>query len=508
MRARPGTERAPRMGVIDLGSNSVRLVVYEGRGRNPTPIFNEKAILGLGRGLETTGRLNEEAVENSLTVLERYAAVSLAMRAEPTEILATAAVRDAANGPAFVAELHRRFRHLPIRVLSGEEEARISARGVLAGIPSADGIMGDLGGGSLEVVELRRGETGASATLPCGVIRLAEQAGGSVTRTRSVMDRHLAHVPWLERGSGRDLYLVGGAWRTLAQIHIAQTDYPLSVVHHYALGRDEARDLAGIVAGMTRKDLERMMERAPGISRRRLDALPFAAVVLRRLLRATGSRRVVFSANGLREGWYMAQIAPETRALDPVLAAGQDLARRFSRQLDLAAGLVEWTAPIFPGESEHARKLREAACWLSDIGAHEHPEYRAEQAYFHVLRLPGVGLDHHARAFLALVVGTRYEADAKAPYAQAARTLLDPASLQRAETLGIALRLAYTLSGGTAELLALTGLRVEREKLVLRLAARGGVFAGESVWRRLSRLAGVFGLEPSTEIAADAVLIC
>lgn len=491
----------PRCGVVDLGSNSVRLVVFEGLTRNPQIVFNEKSILGLGRGLQTTGRLNEEAIAHSISVLERYAVVAAAMRADPLEVLATAAVRDALNGPAYVEMLRRRFPALPIRVLDGDEEARLSALGVMSGIPEADGILGDLGGGSLELVRIDGG-IARTATLPLGVLRLAERSGGDVVRARAITEEMLRRITWLAEGAGRDLYLVGGAWRALARIHIGQTGYPLSVVHHYTLSREEARDLTGVITNLSKRTLERI----PGVSRKRLDALPFAAVVLRRLLRATQARRVVFSANGLREGWYSERLPPAVAAEDPLLAAGRDLCRRFGRSDDLPPALIAWTAPVFQDETPALRRLRETACWVSDVGAHEHPDYKAEQAFFRVLRQPGVGLDHHARAFLALTLAVRHEADPHAAWLQPARALLDVASAKRAETLGAALRLAYTLCGGTAALLGLTSLRLEQDRLVLRLARGGGVFAGESVWRRLERLAEAVGREPATEIASETAV--
>jgi len=491
------TGTPPRAGVVDLGSNSVRLVVFEGAGRNPSAIFNEKAILGLGRGLQATGRLNEDAIAHSILVLERYVAVARSMGADPLEVLATAAVRDAANGEAYVAMLRRRFRGLSIRVLSGHEEARLSAEGVLCGIPDADGVLGDLGGGSLELVHLSAGAVSASATLPLGVIRLSENAGGDVVRARAIAEDALTAVPWLREGAGRDLYLVGGAWRALARIHIGQTGYPLAIVHHYTLPREEARDLTSVVTNLSKRTLDRI----PGLSRRRVDGLPFAAVVLRRLLRVTQARRVVFSANGMREGWFAGRLPASVRAEDPLIAAGRELNARFGRGDALPPALIAWTAPLFPAETRQERRLREAACWVSDIGAHEHPDYKAEQAFLRMLRQPGIGLDHHARAFLALAVAMRHEAEPEQPWLAPARVLLDVAAAQRAEVVGAALRLAYTLSGGSAGLLGLTGLRRENERLVLRLSQGGGVFAGDSVWRRLERLAELVGLEPSTEIA-------
>ncbi len=486
-----------RSAVVDLGSNSVRLVVFEGQGRNPVAIFNEKAVLRLGRGLQQTGRLNEDGVQQALMVMARYAAIARAMRAAPCEVLATAAVRDASNGPAFMDALRAGLPDMTLRVLSGAEEAGYSAAGLLCGIPGADGVLADIGGGSLEVVQLAGGELRAAQTLKLGVLRLSDRAGGDVVRARAIAEADLAGVGWLAQGAGRDLYLVGGAWRALARIHMEQTGYPLAIVHHYTIGREEARDLCGVIGSASRRALERL----PGMSRRRVDDMPFAAVVLRRLLRATDGRRVVFSANGLREGWFMRNVAsPEARAEDAVLAASRDLAARYGRDAGLPPALLAWTAALLDGEGSEDRRLREAACWMSDVGSQEHPEYRSEQAFTRVLRQPGIALDHRARAFLAMTIALRYEAEPDTAYLNTARMLLDMMTLRRAEILGTGLRLAYTLSGGTAALLGGTSLVREPGRLVLRLAQGSGVFAGESVTRRLERLAQALGLEAATEV--------
>ncbi len=490
-------EDAPRCAVVDLGSNSVRLVVFDGQSRNPLAIFNEKAVLRLGKGLETTGELNQDGVAKTLTVLARYKAIADAMGAARFEVLATAAVRDATNGAELVADLKSFLPEVPIRILSGEAEAELSAAGLLCGIPTAHGVLADIGGGSLELVRLEAGRRGPARTLKLGVIRLADRAGGDPVRARAIVDEDLAEVPWLAENAGRDLYLVGGAFRALARVHMAQTSYPLSMVHHYTIAREEARGLADFVAGASRRALERL----PGLSRRRIDDLPFAAVVLRRLVRATAAERVVFSANGLREGWYLLAMPDEIRAEDPLLAAGHDYARRLGRDPQLPDRLVAWTAPLFRDETAEHRRLREAACWMSDIGSRDHPEFRAEQAFLRVLRQPGIGLDHHARAFLALTVGARYGAEPNAPFLAPARLLLDVVSAARAEILGAALRLAYALSGGTPDLLADTGLVVARGRLLLRLSESRRALAGDNVPRRLDRLAEVLGLEAAMDIA-------
>ena len=481
----------PRCGVVDLGSNSVRLVVYEGSTRNPLPIFNEKAVLRLGRGLQATGRLNEEGTAQALTVMHRYHAVARAMGATPFEVLATAAVRDAENGPAFVEALRERLPGVPIHILSGQEEAAYSADGVLCGIPAANGILADIGGGSLEVVRLVQGVRGSSQTLRLGVIRLAERSGGDLIRARAIAEDDLLTVPWLGQASGGDLYLVGGAWRALARIHLLQTNYPLNMVHHYTITWEQARDLAGLISTGGKK----IFEKLPGALRRRMDDLPVAAVALRRLLHLTNVKRVVFSASGLREGWFMRRMPAEVRERDPLLDAACEMAARHGRDPSLPPALINWTQPLFPGETPDGARLRQAVCWVSDIGSHDHPEFRAEQAFLRVLRQPGIGLDHQARAFLALAVAMRYEAASDSAFLRPARLLLDIGTANRAEVLGIALRLAYTLSAGTKDLLAGTQIRIQESRLVLCLQADSGVFAGESVIRRLQRLAQSLGLE-------------
>ncbi len=484
-----------RRAVVDLGSNSVRLVIYEGDARNPLSIFNEKAVMRLAKGMTKTGKLDKEAMRQTATVLHRYAAIARAMGAAPFEVLATSAVRDAENGPDFAARMMAEIPDMRITILSGGAEAALAAEGVLCGIPAADGVLGDLGGGSLELVRLDAGRVGAAATLPIGVIRLGDRAGQDLVKARAIVTQALDEVPFMKAAAGRDLYLAGGAFRALARIHIAQTGYPLNMVHHYTIGREEARDLAGVIGEASRKLIERM----PGVPRRRIEDLPYAALILRRLLRASGVERVVFSANGLREGWFTRLLPPEVRAEDPLLAASRDLTRGSLRNAGLPPALITWTSPVFPAETGAQRRLREAACWLSDIGSHEHPEYRPEQAFLRILRQAGVGLDHHARAFLALTMALRYEAPVDAPYLAPARSLLDMHAARRAETLGIALRLAYTLSAGTPALLAGTALTIAPGRLILSLAEANGVFAGDAVLRRLDRLANSLGLEAETE---------
>jgi exopolyphosphatase / guanosine-5'-triphosphate,3'-diphosphate pyrophosphatase len=169
------------VGVIDIGSNSVRLVVYEGISRSPTPIFNEKVLCGLGREVSTKGKLNPDAVESAIAALKRFRALCDVLEVGDLRVVATAAVREAKDGAAFIREAEKACR-TSIEVLSGKREARLAALGVIASVYRPDGVAGDLGGGSLELVEVRGDEIGIGVTLPFGGLALADIASHSLKK--------------------------------------------------------------------------------------------------------------------------------------------------------------------------------------------------------------------------------------------------------------------------------------------------------------------------------------
>lgn len=484
------SDHANRAAIVDLGSNSVRLVVFEGITRNPVPIFNEKATLRLGKGLQATGRLNEEGVAAAMGVLARFYAIAQSMNAAPFEVLATAAVRDASNGPDFVRAVQEQMPDVPIRVLAGEEEADYSATGVLCGLPEADGLVADIGGGSLELIRVKDGRHHEAVTLPLGVIRLSDRALGEPDAAARIVADDLAGVPWLKEVRGKPIYLVGGAFRALARLQIGRTGYPLNIVHLFELSTPEGHEMIGWLLKSARRTLEKLSI----ISRRRLDDVPYSATVLEGLLKAVEPKGLVFSVDGLREGWYMRKVAQSVQDEDPCLALAEEMSGRLSRSRRLAADLVDWTAPLFSGEDRAGARLRTIACLLSDIGSYDHPEYRASQAYLRILRTHGVGLDHVARAFVAMTLAIRYEADPSDALLEPSRYLLSKDLLATALKLGLTLRLAYTLCGGTATLLKGTGVRVDNDVLVLILTSEERRVLGGSVRRRLERLGAAAGL--------------
>lgn len=499
----PAADRAKvgRVGIIDIGSNSIRLVVYERASRTPVPVFNEKVLCGLGRDLDLTGALSPGGVEMALANLERFVTLALNMQVARLDLLATAAVRDASDGEAFVHAVERRCGQ-KVQLISGVEEARLSGLGVLCGMPDADGVMGDLGGGSLELMALNKGELGPSATLPIGPLRLMP---GNVTRrnAREIVDQALEGVRWLAECRGRIFYPVGGAWRAFARLHMAHVNYPLHVIHDYHIGGREARDLAGMLAAQSPKSLEKITD----VSRRRLETLPVALLVLDRLLSILQPKAVHFSAFGLREGFFFSNLPPHERARDPLIAYAEDEGSRWRRFDLMPQEIFAWLSPLFADETAQEQRLRRAACLLSDIAWGEHPDYRAVQALLRVMRMPVPGIDHAERATLALALLWRYQSGLRGPDAKLARSLVSDNWAAMARRLGAGLRLAYNLSGGAPGLLSRIALR--RRKDVIELAVPYALRnqLGEVTERRLQSVADAFSVRHAILFEADPAVV-
>jgi exopolyphosphatase/guanosine-5'-triphosphate,3'-diphosphate pyrophosphatase len=476
--------------VVDIGSNSVRLIVYEDAGRAPSPLFNEKVLCGLGRNIASTGKLAPDGVKRALRALRRFRALIDQMKVGHVEAIATAAAREAENGPEFIAQAERILRR-KIRVLSGTEEAELAALGVISGIHAADGFVGDLGGGSLELIDVRGGRLGDAATLPLGGLRLIDASGGSLKKAREIVDAELAKVDWLEKGRGRDLYIVGGTWRALARLHMTQTNYPLSVMHNYRIPADEALKFASLLDHQSQSSLAGIRD----IASARRETIPYGALVLERLIKQMKPRAVVVSVLGIREGLLYTLLDEEERQRDPLIAACDDLARQRSRSVDSAYEMCFWTDALFrapgPTETPEQKRLRHAACLLSDISWRAHPDYRGGQSLNLVAHGDFVGVDHPGRAFLALTIYYRNEGLVKDELSQKLIELVDKDTVKRARLLGAAIRAAHMVSAAMPGVLTNTPVSYEGNRLVWTLSDPYSNLEGERVERRFKELANL-----------------
>lgn len=485
--------QAPRdAAVIDIGSNSVRLVVYRLEGRAIWTVFNEKVLAGLGRDLAKTGSLSPEGVLQTLQALKRFRAVLEAVNPAETFVVATAAARDAKDGQDFIDRV-RAETGFTVRVLSGEEEAHYAAVGVLAGTPDAEGVVGDLGGASLELIRLSPIGAGRGVTLPLGPFSLAGPNGAAHggfdgERVRRLARERLAPVAADFRSD--TFHAVGGAWRNLALLHMRLSGYPLHVVHQYEISAGEALDAARLVAHQSRSSLERI----EGMSKKRSETLPYAAVVLEALIEQLQLKRIEISAYGVREGLLFEAMPPRVRGLDPLIEGCYALGHRQGVADDLGPALDAWIAPAFrtlpPLFGERDGILVSAACRLSDVGARLHPDHRADLVFEQVLRAPIAGQNHAERCFVAVASHARHATNFHPPELPTLERLLSPLQLKRARALGATIRLACDLSGRSPSLLARSRLTLDKTHLIL--AAEPGyanLLLGEQTSKRANTAA-------------------
>ena len=487
------------LGVIDIGSNSVRLVIYEGAVRAPTPIFNEKVLCGLGRTVATTGRLEDTAVERAITALMRFRAIARVLGVKNLRAIATAAVREASNGREFLAR-GEEASGTRIEVLSGEQEAELAAQGIMMGFVDADGIAGDLGGGSLELIDISKNRLNDAGTLPLGGLRLIDVTGDRIEKAQQLVDEALGRIPWIGRAKGRRFYAVGGTWRALAKLHMEHSNYPLRVMHGYALPQREAMAFAEQIRRAKKLSGVRGIEE---VSRQRREVLPYGALVLERLLRKLEPSEVVFSVFGIREGLVFGLLPEHERRKDPLLCFCEDYARLRSRSVEHAHELRTWTDALFqgagPSETPEERRLRHAACLLSDIGWRAHPDYRGEQSLNVVAHSALGGIDHAGRIFLALTVYFRHTGpDEQGSDDLSARLVaaVPRRMLKRARIIGAAVRAAHMLSIGMPGVIDETPLAYEGGKLVLTIPKAYASLDGERLRRRFQTLAGLLDVEP------------
>jgi len=468
--------------IIDIGSNSVRLVVYAGSERIPAPIFNEKVLAGLGADLDDTGRLSPEAGGKALAALARFKLLIRHMKVKRTHVLATAAIRDAADGPDFVREVQALG--LKCEVLSQGEEAELAGDGVVSGIPDADGIAGDLGGGSLELVRVAHRRPSAGISLPLGVLRLRADSSGE-KKARKAIKAALKGSGLRKAGRGRTFYMVGGSWRALARIDMFANNYPLPITHEYRMKPGRVRELRRIVGDI---DPKCTSATAPA----RLATAPAAAMLLEALVEELEPDELMVSTFGIREGLLYSRLSPRARRLDPLIEAARESGggeHRFGQHGDL---LNAWIAPLFE-DTPPMRRLRLASCLLADVAWQANPGFRADRGIEMALHGNWVGVTPAQRVIMAQALSSNFGHE-RLPD-PAVMQLCSEAELKRAHQWGVAMRLGQRLSGGVASVLKRSSLALDGEVLRLDVADAEAALIGDQVRRRLARLAEAIGCE-------------
>jgi exopolyphosphatase / guanosine-5'-triphosphate,3'-diphosphate pyrophosphatase len=483
-----------RLGVVDVGSNSVRLVVFDGAARSPAYFFNEKIMCGLGGGLAESGKLNPEGRARALVALKRFALLAKGMEAEPLYSVATAAVREASDGPDFCAEVLRDT-GLALNVASGKEEARLSAQGVLLGWPEAKGLVCDIGGASMELAEVGKGKVGRAMTSALGPQRLAPfVADGTLEaeiRTRIKVLRKKF------RGRPKTLFLVGGSWRAIARLDMERRNYPLKVLHEYEMTPEAALETVGWIGGQEVGDLRAVT----GASGARMKLVPVAAMVLRELIVQFAPKRIAASSYGIREGLLYEQMPKDLRKRDPLIEACLYMERASARIPGFGKVLNRFLAPLYKGQGPERRRLVRAACLLHDVTWRAHPDYRAEVCFDNATRANLGGLDHRGRVFLGTALLHRYKNSASGTAFDAVIGLLSEEERRAAEVLGKAMRFGAMLTGANDAMMCRLKLHQRDAVLELVLQPHARDLFGEVVLARFEALAKAMGLTTKLSVA-------
>ncbi|GAB4285073.1 MAG: Ppx/GppA family phosphatase [Roseovarius sp.] len=480
-----------RVGVVDIGSNSVRLVVFDGAARSPAYFFNEKIMCALGAGLSVTGRLNPRGRERALAAMRRFRLLADGIGTGPLTAVATAAVREAEDGPEFCAEVARET-GIRIWVMDGREEARLAAQGVLLGWPGAYGLVCDIGGASMEMAEISGGNVGRRVSTPLGPLKLCDVPGGRKAR-RALIRETLAAIRD-ELGEQRNrLFLVGGSWRAIAKIDMARRNYPLHVLHEYRMSPKAAR---ATVKFIEKASLETLRQSA-GVSQARIALVPYAAEVLREVVRSFKPHDIAISSYGIREGLLYEQMPQHLRDRDPLIEACIFAESRDARVPGFGKVVYEFVAPLFRHAGPERQRIIKAACLLHDVSWRAHPDYRAEDCFDNATRANLGGLKHSERVFLGLALLHRYSNRRDGTRFAALNSLVTPQDEHEAEVLGKAMRFAAMLLPMRDASLGSLRWYPRKKRLELRLSPEAAPLYGEVAEARFRSLCDSLAAEPA-----------
>lgn len=487
------------VGVIDIGSNSVRLVVYERLTRSPSVFFNEKVLCGLGRGVAETGILDDESMSQALKAMRRFRVLCDHMHVRQLEVIATAAAREAKNGTEFLQSVEEILK-CDVEVLTGKQEAHRSALAVISGFHNADGIMGDMGGGSLEFVDVKGNHIGSGITLPLGGLRLQSDAEDSLSKAKKIADKRLGEANLLSQGTKRTFYAIGGTWRAIGRLYMAHADYPLRVMHNFCV---DAKDMIEFCDELVKTEIS-SLKGISYVSRARRPLLPYGAILLSQTLRLTGADHVAFSAIGVREGHLYQMLDAAEQSRDPLLSASEELAVLRARSPEHSKELCTWSEVTFDAlgldETADESRLRVSACLLSDIGWRAHPDYRGEQSLNIVAHAAFIGIDHPGRAYLALTSFYRHSGSGGDELSPQLKKLAGDRNELRARALAICIRVAMLISAGMPGVVERVSIIRRDNCLVLQLPEELRDLAGDRLSNRLRQLAKLNDLDHLVEI--------
>ena len=485
----PSVRKLSRVGVVDIGSNSVRMVVFDGAARSPAYFYNEKVMCALGAGVSETGKLNPLGRERALAAIARFETIAHSLGISPLTAVATAAVRDASDGPDFCADVLRET-GLKVHVIDGPEEARLSAQGVLLGWPGSYGLVCDIGGASMELAEIRDGHVGKCVTSSLGPLKLETMKGGAKAR-KGYIKEVIAELSD-QMGEQKDrLFLVGGSWRAIARIDMHRRGYPLHVLHEYRMTPKSVRETVKFIA---KSDIEELRT-ACGLSTSRMALVPIASEVLKALISRLKPKDIAVSSYGIREGMLYEQMPQKLRDRDPLIESARFSESKDARMPGFGKTLYDFIMPLFKSAPPATKRLVKAACLLHDVSWRAHPDFRADVCFDNSTRANLGGLSHSERVFLGLALMHRYRNKREGTRFNDLFELLPEHQQLQAEILGKAMRFGAMLWMEKDAQLGEMRWFPKKKRLELRLHASAKPLYSEVAESRLGSLASSLSAE-------------
>lgn len=471
--------------VIDIGSNSVRMVVYHAPARVPVPLFNEKYYCALGKGLANTGFLSAESMALAKQAVARFTVMAKRLAVSELNIIATAAVRDARNGAHFVRDLEMSL-GIDIDIISGEREAELAAKGALASIYKPVGITADMGGGSIELAYINCDHIEKQSSFELGTLRLVDDSNNNPHVMHDLIRREINQVEWLAEVGAKTIYAIGGSFRSIAKMHMKKTNYPLPILHEYRLSRKTIESMARSLKSLSTEQIALL----PGVPDERAITILPAVLMLHQIMQTAHADQVVFSVTGIREGLIYDQLSPDLQEQDPLIASAYDLASLAGRKGAYAKELFDWMKPLFKREAQTHQRLRMALCVLSELAWTVDPNFRSEWAFLRVVQSAMKGMNHRERVTLATALYHRYQNKWKLDRPEV--KLLDEYDKLWARCVGMAANLAFHLSGGKHGNLHHARLVVEGNAVSLKLDDEASPLRTDTVEKRLEGLGSTF----------------
>ncbi|MCI5049704.1 MAG: Ppx/GppA family phosphatase [Rickettsiales bacterium] len=469
--------------VIDIGSNSVRMVVYHAICRVPIPSFNEKYYCELGRSIEETGKLYEPGVKKAKAALARFKLMAERMGISDITIIATAAMRDASDGQNFIDEIEAEL-GLNIQLISGEREAELAAKGIMASVYHPKGICADLGGGSVELALVEDHSIMKQESLPIGGLRLANRFANDTEALRAHIQEVIGAQKWITKQP--TVYAIGGSFRSIAKMFIKQQQYPLPILHEFTMND---RQLARIAEHFSHLGVAEIGD-LPGVPRKRAATMLPAVIVLHEIMKKAGAKQVMFSVSGIREGLLYDRLDEEAKREDPLFASAKDLALLAGRHGNYADELFQWMSPLFYDESMQHKRVRYALCILSELAWTIDPNFRSEWAFNRVIQSAIKGVTHRERVMLSMALYHRYQVKWKQERDEL--KLLDERDRLWAKCIGMAANLAFHVSGGKHGNLHHAALKVQDDQVDLILDQEASPLRTDTVEKRLEGLGSAF----------------